>query len=85
MGIPVLRVWVETPHETEFVGEELSEDLSDLRGEPARRGGVRQITLSVFPVDLLETDVLKKQLETPLWSCLLATNNGSLIWSTCPA
>ena len=54
MGILALRVRVETPHETEFVGKELSKDLSDLRGEPARGGGVWQRPLSVFPVDPLE-------------------------------
>ena len=55
MGIPALRVRVETPHETEFVGKELSKDRSDLRGEQARRGGVWQRPLSVFPVNPLET------------------------------
>ena len=55
MGILALQVRVETPHVTEFVGKELSKDLSDLRGEPARRGGIWQSPLSVFPVDPLET------------------------------
>ena len=46
---------VEITHETQFVGQELLKDLSDLRGEPARRGGVCQRTLSVFPVNPLKT------------------------------
>ena len=75
MGIPALRVQVETPNETQFVGQELSKDFSDLRGEPARRGGVRQITLSVFSVDPLKLRVPKKQQLEP--TCRPRRNCGN--------